>query len=177
MKDKQGKNFESNPKDFDKLYMKYQHKTWNNPYIMYNFLENFDKPTALDVGCGQGYTTKLLSQKYNIIGVDISNKAIEFAKKNYPDLTFQVGSIENVYGSFDTIFFINVLNYFTEEQFNSLMPDLIHKMNPGGEIVGVFYENTTHIADKFHSLIKSNFALISETTFMNNLYRKWKAKF
>ena len=45
-----------------------------------------------DVGCGLGFTTNALSQfypNYEVIGVDISNDAIEFGKSNFKSCKFQ----------------------------------------------------------------------------------------
>jgi 2-polyprenyl-3-methyl-5-hydroxy-6-metoxy-1,4-benzoquinol methylase len=40
--------------------------------------------SVLDIACGTGYGTKILGSKANIVyGVDISKKAISYAKKNY----------------------------------------------------------------------------------------------
>jgi ubiquinone/menaquinone biosynthesis C-methylase UbiE len=50
----------------------------------------------LDVACGNGRLLKMISNKYNIkgYGIDISEKMIEYAKTNCPNMTFQVNSCE-----------------------------------------------------------------------------------
>lgn len=51
----------------------------------YEFVKNFCKDKiVLDIACGSGYGTKLLSEEAKkVIGVDISKKVIEFAIGNY----------------------------------------------------------------------------------------------
>ena len=56
---------------------------------------NIDKnKTILDIGCGTGYYTNILSKIgfKHVVGVDISDVAIEKAKRQYPDLTFIVNN-------------------------------------------------------------------------------------
>ena len=58
---------------------------------------NFDK--IMDIGCGKGSLTHLLKKKNNyVLGIDISQTAIKFAKERYPDIDFictDVNKIEN----------------------------------------------------------------------------------
>ena len=53
--------------------------------------------TAVDVGCGSGQSTYPLRQHFNkVIGIDVSEKQIEHAKKKYSDVEFKVGPGENL---------------------------------------------------------------------------------
>lgn len=45
---------------------------------------------VLDLGCGTGYGSELLSARSRVIGVDSSTKAIRFAKSNYKGPAFMV---------------------------------------------------------------------------------------
>ena len=48
---------------------------------------------ALDFGCGNGRLTEVIKQalpKWQVYGTDVSNVAIEKAKKSYPNCTFFV---------------------------------------------------------------------------------------
>lgn len=49
----------------------------------------------LDLGCGRGWLSNLLSKEGNVIGLDPVGEVIEFAKKSYPDLRFIAGTIES----------------------------------------------------------------------------------
>jgi SAM-dependent methyltransferase len=47
-----------------------------------------------DLGCGPGHITAFLhGQGLNVFGVDLSSQMVAVAKKDYPTLRFQVGSI------------------------------------------------------------------------------------
>ncbi len=56
----------------------------------YNFaLRAAEGKTVLDAACGTGYGTKLLSEvAKSVCGVDISNEAIVYASKLYPEIPF-----------------------------------------------------------------------------------------
>ena len=58
------------------------------------FLKEFasmikEKDKVLDIGCGAGIPdTKFLSKKFEVIGIDFSEKQIELAKQNVPNAKF-----------------------------------------------------------------------------------------
>ena len=59
-------------------------------------LENIQDKAVLDLGCGQGYFSDLLSKRNaRVTGIDISDKLISIAKTRYKNITFVTGSIEN----------------------------------------------------------------------------------
>src|SRR4051794_23246572 len=61
------------------------------------FLAWFDPPAGarwLDVGCGTGAFSDLIQRRcapQSIVGIDPSPAQIEYARKKFPDLTFQIG--------------------------------------------------------------------------------------
>ena len=53
--------------------------------------------SILDMGCGEGTRLNLLAKKgQKAVGIDISGKAIELAKKKYPKLDFKQGNLEKL---------------------------------------------------------------------------------
>lgn len=72
----------------------------------------------LDLGCGEGTRLNLISDdKKKAIGIDISETAIELAKKSYPRLKFIVADLEKVPlkdQSFDLVYSAYVLEHLTE---------------------------------------------------------------
>lgn len=50
----------------------------------------------LDIPCGVGWGTSLLSAKSKI-GIDISLEAIDYAKSHYPGIDFRVGDMASIY--------------------------------------------------------------------------------
>ncbi len=70
-------------------------------------------PKILDLGCGQGWLTKKLSEKYkNIIGCDISAPLIE-AAKNHSNLNFQIADFSQPTSFNDAEFDAIVINMAT----------------------------------------------------------------
>ena len=62
------------------------------------------------MGCGTGaFTSKLMNYNLDISGVDISPESIKLAKKLYPNISFTIGDIENLYSFDDELFDIITL--------------------------------------------------------------------
>ncbi|MDC1023390.1 class I SAM-dependent methyltransferase [Alphaproteobacteria bacterium] len=72
--------------------------------------------TLADIGCGHGYSTSLIAEKYNnskIIGIDPHKPSIDEAKKNNRKLTnleFRVNNAKNYEGKYDIICFFDCLH-------------------------------------------------------------------
>jgi 2-polyprenyl-3-methyl-5-hydroxy-6-metoxy-1,4-benzoquinol methylase len=93
---------------------KYQDARFNEKepslnYIFHNLKEN---AKILDIGCGAGVPVfKLLSEKYDITGIDISEKMIELAKKNLPNGKFIISDILDY--DFNKSQFDAIVSYYT----------------------------------------------------------------
>ena len=69
---------------------------------------------VLEIGCGYGYLVNALNQLgHRAYGIDISDKAIAYAKKIYGD-HFATKEIDDVEGSFDTIIGIEVIEHLPD---------------------------------------------------------------
>jgi ubiquinone/menaquinone biosynthesis C-methylase UbiE len=66
---------------------------------------------VLDAGCGNGAYSRYLSEKLNVIGVDISEKQIELARQNAPRAKFICGDISIV--KFPDEYFDGILSFYT----------------------------------------------------------------
>lgn len=81
------------------------------------FLNNIKaKDTILDIGCGNGFLAHAISQKASkVIGIDISKKNIEFAKKRFNkeniDYIFGDATNHQFKEKFDAIILSNVLEH------------------------------------------------------------------
>ena len=65
-------------------------------YIIENYFPH-SPAKILDIGCGGGRTTTMLSQMgYKVTGIDLSKNLIEYAKKNFPDIEFYVMDASNM---------------------------------------------------------------------------------
>ncbi len=73
----------------------------------------------LDLGCGTGRLLNALKPSHGV-GVDFSEKMIEIARTNFPDLTFEVGDVEDpscldrLEGPFDVIVVSDTIGYFDD---------------------------------------------------------------
>jgi 2-polyprenyl-3-methyl-5-hydroxy-6-metoxy-1,4-benzoquinol methylase len=115
---------------------------WRDPYFvdlyaghvirtMLGMLGRHVRPGAriLDLGCGGGhYTLELARAGYNVVGIDIADKAIATAretlasnpyKQGFGSLSYQVGTLDDVQGEFDAVFIIGVLHHLHD------LPDVL----------------------------------------------------
>jgi SAM-dependent methyltransferase len=72
-------------------------------------LDLFGNGKVLDVGCGNGsFLLPWIDKKWEVYGVDIDNKAINFARKNLPEGNFYTGDITSSHISSLTFSYINL---------------------------------------------------------------------
>ncbi|MFW9824038.1 MAG: class I SAM-dependent methyltransferase [Candidatus Thorarchaeota archaeon] len=79
---------------------------------------------VLDVGCGNGVYSRYLSDRFNVIGIDISEKQIELAKQNVPKAEFRCEDMTKIdfpYEFFDGIIaFYSIIHVPRDEHFDLL---------------------------------------------------------
>lgn len=102
---------------------------------------------VLDLGCHSGFLTNQLQQitkSKEVFGVDISVKAIQYARQKYPNINFQVIDLNQAFpefdGKFNLITCFDVLEHLLEpkkfiKEVNS------HLLTGGYFIIGVPHEN------------------------------------
>ena len=72
---------------------------------------------CLDIGCASGYMISEIAKSYpkaKYFGIDIYDKAIEYAKKRYPNIKFQVASVAKLpfkNNTFDLILFYETIEH------------------------------------------------------------------
>jgi SAM-dependent methyltransferase len=65
-----------------------------NRNIALSIINGWNFNNVLDIGCGKGALTHLLKKNNNrVLGIDISETAIEKAKARYPDIEFEKSDI------------------------------------------------------------------------------------
>lgn len=99
-------------------FQKYYFKSLVKPILPY--FKKFKKAQILDIGCAYGYVLNLLPKNSNMFGLDISEHAINTAKKNFKDITFKVGNVEEKIpfpaNSFDIIILNDVIEHLENPQ-------------------------------------------------------------
>ncbi|MCB4755529.1 MAG: class I SAM-dependent methyltransferase [Elusimicrobia bacterium] len=78
---------------------------------------------VLELGCGTGTILNKLQPRFGL-GIDISPKMIETARRNYPHLQFRVGDIDNLIlkETFDFVVMVDLVEHLSnlETSFNKL---------------------------------------------------------
>lgn len=79
-------------------------------------LKKFNVKKVLDVGCGHGHGTNILSKHFDVIGIDKNRKAISEAKSLYPHIRFVCLAAEkilNIEERFDAIICMESIEHFS----------------------------------------------------------------
>ncbi|MBU1074938.1 class I SAM-dependent methyltransferase [Patescibacteria group bacterium] len=101
---------------------------------------------VLDIGCHGGYFTNEIAKRIgdDILGLDISENAIEYARNKYPKLKFEATDVENKIdlenNYFDAVTAFDVVEHIPNLDF--VAKEINRVLKPGGVfIVGIPREN------------------------------------
>lgn len=123
------------------------------------------KERVLDIGCGDGKITALISEEYSsapVLGLDISKAMIDHAsshypKKEFPQLLFQEGDIASLpfHNQFDLVTAFCSIHYVVEQE--NALRSIYESLIPGGMllIVGPGRDHTS-VANISEDLVKSD---------------------
>lgn len=131
-------------KDFYNYSEVYYDVLKNEPAEYYNEFIQFvkyylkdEQDMVLDVGCGTGQSTYYLKEVgYRPIGYDFSDRYIQHAKKNYPEIEFQQGAVEKM--PFSDNKFFGVVTYNSIEHFDDVaesISEMKRVLKPGGLLI------------------------------------------
>ena len=112
-------------------------------FARYKFAQGFiqKSDTVLDCACGAGYGSKLLKERAGkVVGVDISEEAISFARHHYQDknIEFHQKGIEDLAfddNSFDVGVSIETIEHVPGEVAARFLKQLASWVKPGGIVV------------------------------------------
>jgi ubiquinone/menaquinone biosynthesis C-methylase UbiE len=94
------------------------------------------KARVLDAGCGAGLpVTRYLNEKFDVTGVDFSEKQIELAKKNVSKATFicqDMTELDFPARSFDGICSFYSIIHIPREEHRTLLANFYRMLKPGG---------------------------------------------
>lgn len=98
------------------------------------------KSRILDLGCGMGhYSNYMYNKGFNVLGIDFSEKMINIAKKNNPNIDFiisdicELKTIENQ--KFDGIVLAYVLQHLSKKEVLTLFKSINDHLNPKAKIL------------------------------------------
>jgi SAM-dependent methyltransferase len=148
-------NFKSNEDleviNADKMAHRYN-RDYHEPPIMKLHSENFVKYVAgvvkpgdrvLDLGCASASLWDLfetyLDDSVALVGVDISSKMVEEAKKNFPKGDFRVGSMMNIpaeSGAFDVVIVSSAFHHIPDSALPVALEEISRVMDEHGSLIG-----------------------------------------
>lgn len=107
---------------------------------MAQLLPDLQEKTVLDLGCGYGRNCMDFVHKgaARVVGVDISSKMTDIAKKEYADkkieyINISMTEIASINETFDLVYSSLAFHYI--EDFNKLIKNIYGLLNPGGHLL------------------------------------------
>tara|TARA_B100000989_G_scaffold291902_1_gene267036 strand:- start:1394 stop:2209 length:816 start_codon:yes stop_codon:yes gene_type:complete len=100
-----------------------------------NFVNSFENPKVLDIGCGLGYLLSSLDTKYKF-GLEPSRYACDIIKKNYKDINIynlNSNAINEIEGTFDIIIAYHVIEHLDDPI--KFIKDIKLKLSKNGKVI------------------------------------------
>ena len=113
----------------------------NSDPVLWQFAGDVNGLKVLDAGCGTGYFSGLLEKKGAVVtGVDFSEKMIRIARKNNPEIDFDVDSCSELSSQANECFDLLIANYvlMDVEDLESAVNAFYRVLKPNGVAVLVF---------------------------------------
>jgi 2-polyprenyl-3-methyl-5-hydroxy-6-metoxy-1,4-benzoquinol methylase len=125
---------------------------WNTPEpneeeklrwsIIENFLKIIDRKEIdiLDLGCGRGWLTNLLSNYGNVIGIEPIKPVVDYAKKIFPEINFICGTTKDLLKKrkskkFDLIVCSEVIEHILDREKANFIDDIFKLLNADGFLI------------------------------------------
>lgn len=148
--------------------------------ILELFKKHCNSGSVLDIGCGEGllYPYFMSDNQFSnegYLGVDISDVAIEKAKKNFPTGDFKVLDFqkESISKRFDTVIFNESLYYFNNAE-KTLTNCLSNNVVDGGNIIISMCDYSRH--DHIWKAIEKKYNVIDTLHCINEEGISWTVK-
>lgn len=138
---------------------------------------------VLDVCCGNGLVTALVAEYCGeIIGVDISSKQIEQAKRNYPNITFLQSPADCISSvlpekKFDKIYLQFSFQYLTKKgEGERAIAEMLHVLKPGGMIFMGDIPDHDKLWTFYNTFWKRFYLLVNKLRGRSKLGKFWHKK-
>lgn len=94
---------------------------------------------VLDLGCGSGVpVTRILTERHEVVGVDISRRQVQLARENVPDAIFFIGDMTEVSfppETFDAIVSLLAIIHVPREEHANLFRKMHAMLKDGGLVL------------------------------------------
>ncbi len=161
-------------------------KEFINEHLRSDFLKNLKKEVVLDVGCGNGFSSKIFKELYpevkKIVGIDISKKMLERAVKELGKLFIPVyGDItdDNLWSSinteFDGILSFFVLHWIDNSLLESVVSNIYNKLKQSGWFIGAIF-GKYELFPEFLSIIRDVIEIYGEIDNFEHILSIWNTE-
>lgn len=119
----------------------HQQLTWGLDYLTYitfvrDLVEHRRPVSLIDVGCGDGRLIHVIKALVpHVCGVDLSERAIGFARAFSPDVDFVCTDIGSLSGEYACATLIEVLEHIPDGDIPGFLPHLAGLMRPDGWLI------------------------------------------
>lgn len=106
---------------------------------VYKLVPDLNNLKVLEIGCGSGFFAKLLLQRFpkiQLTAIDISDHAIEMAKRNFEGINFQVGDAQHLQfenSSFDFVISCETLEHLAIP--GEMLKEIHRVLKPNGRFI------------------------------------------
>ncbi|MBC5837056.1 class I SAM-dependent methyltransferase [Flavobacterium muglaense] len=104
------------------------------------FKKGFNNFSILDLGCGRGWLTNLLSDYGDVIGIEPVRPVVEYAKKIFPEIKFICGTSKDLLKNreiekFDLIVTSEVIEHVPDNSKKQFIEDIFRLLNDNGHLI------------------------------------------
>lgn len=103
-------------------------------------LSNNSKSNILDVGCGRGWLSNILSGHGNVIGIEPVKAVVEYGRRLFPGLDLRIGTTQNLIDEghesyFDIIVCSEVIEHIADDKKAAFLNDLKRLLKENGFLI------------------------------------------
>ncbi len=98
-------------------------------------IESLRPESILDVGCGDGRLLGMVAGSSRKLGIDLSERAVGFARVFHPSIEYKVGSVAELVENFDVVTMIEVLEHVPDASVATVLKAVYERLNPGGTLI------------------------------------------